>query len=101
MTRATQHAHQHHSERHRDGEGVARRHIVHEERMDATGQPRQRTRDGKGHQLVAQSGHTHHFGHVFVVMNGEQSNAQLGRLNAPGNEEGRHRARQGHQVDRR
>ena len=100
MARTTQHAHQHDRQRHHNREGFTRRDVRHKQRMNAARKTSQRARDAKRHQLVAKRRHAHHFGGIFIVMNGKQTDAEFGGLNAVGNNQRSHRRHQRHQVHR-
>ena len=68
--------------------------------MDAAGESGERAGDAEGDQLVAEGGHAHHLGHVLVVVDGEQADAQLGDVDAPGDDQRGDGAGERHQVQR-
>ena len=67
--------------------------------MDAAGHAGQRARDAQRDELVAVGRHAHHLGRVFVVVDREQADAELGHRNAPGHQHRQRRCGQRQQVE--
>ena len=101
MAGTAQHCHQDDEQRDRDREGLARRHIGHEHRVDAAGNTGQRGGNCKSKELEGKGGNAHHLGDVLVVADGEQSPPEPRMLDRPGCHQRSERQHYREEIDRR